>query len=473
MSDVTIITTFTKKGYEEYAHRMLSSFLEFISPDINFIVYVEDFIPDIRDPRVEYRDLNKASPQLISFKQKFSQFELARGIIRTENNKLTYDYNKDAVKFCHKVFCVTHGLLNSPTRYMFWLDADTVAKKPISSGFLLSFFSNSEYMCYLGRKHMHTETGFVGYDTHHPAHIKFVKSYESIYNSGEIFKLDAWHDCLALDVVRELFEKEGLITTNNISKDVDTATHPFVNTVLGEYMDHLKGFQRKKVGHSFQEDIIEKPMLIASSEKPKTVKRTERQVKTVKNIEYPVGISSGRYTQIIDLIREVKPSSIVEIGTWNGFRAMEMAKEALKYNRCVMYYGFDLFEFATDETDKEEKNVKPHYTMENVSRFLREFKNNNPGFNYRLIAGNTRETLSEMAVDFAFIDGGHSVETIQSDYVKLRKSKVVLFDDYYEGGIDTELYGCNKIVESLDHKVLPIADPVSGGGQTKLVVVGL
>ena len=48
-----------------------------------------------------------------------------------------------------------------------------------------------------------------------------------------------------------------------------------------------------------------------------------------------------------------------------------------------------------------------------------------------------------------------------------------MLDDWYEGGIDTEKFGCN--VPLLDDavagyfEVLPIADPVKDGGTVKMV----
>ena len=47
----------------------------------------------------------------------------------------------------------------------------------------------------------------------------------------------------------------------------------------------------------------------------------------------------------------------------------------------------------------------------------------------------------------------------------------VFFDDYYTGGIDTKRMGCNRVVEALRHEVLPVKDPVKGGGWTQMVRV--
>lgn len=457
---VTIFTTFNNKGYEQYGRNMLRSFVQYIPGDTRILCYVDGFAADFKHEAIEYRDLNASSEALGNFKRKFGKFELARGIVRRKDGQIVYNYNYDAYKFCHKVFCITHALLNAGARYAFWLDGDTLAKKQIPEGFFQSFLKNGEYTCYLGRSHMFSECGFVGYDTQHPQNENFVTAYEHIFNTGDIFNLNAWHDCEAYDVARKAFESAHLLTSHNISAHCADLMHPFINTVLGEYMDHLKGPQRKMAGRSFEADYKNPP--------PKPVASKNR---TITAAHSPTGMTRGRYAQINPLIAKVKPKTIVEIGTWNGYRAIEMAKEALKHQDKVTYYGFDLFEQANDQTDEAEKNVKPHYTKELVSKFLERFKSEHPGFDYVLTAGNTRETLKPMCVDFAFIDGGHSIETIEGDYEALKDSKVILFDDYYEGGIDIELYGCNRVIEKLNHQVLPIGDPVSGGGVTKFVVV--
>lgn len=115
----------------------------------------------------------------------------------------------------------------------------------------------------------------------------------------------------------------------------------------------------------------------------------------------------------------------------------------------------------------------PRCTKESVARTLDEFKRANPGFDFVLTVGDTRETLPKIAVDFAYIDGGRSLDAIRSAYEKLKASKVILFDDYFEGGSDAENSGCNNVVKNIAHKVLPVADPVSSGGVAKLAVTGI
>jgi len=151
-----------------------------------------------------------------------------------------------------------------------------------------------------------------------------------------------------------------------------------------------------------------------------------------------------------------------------------MAKEALKYSQTVHYYGFDLFETASRETDKAELNIKPHHSIESITQVLSNFAKNNNGFTFDLFKGNTNDTLFDLVIDLAFIDGGHSVNTIQNDYSYLKNSKVVVFDDYYmdKDIVDTSKWGCNTIVDQLDNMtIMPTFDCMPNIGYINLVVI--
>lgn len=173
-----------------------------------------------------------------------------------------------------------------------------------------------------------------------------------------------------------------------------------------------------------------------------------------------------RYEQLLNAVREKQPTAILEVGTWNGVRAQQM----LSLAPDAKYYGFDLFEDATPATDKEEMNVKAHYYRDMVLDRL-------TGFQAYLYKGNTRETLANFnePVDFVWLDGGHSVETIKSDWENIKRCLMpgawVFFDDYYTGPIDTTRFGCNEIIKDLKHEVLPHKDPVAGGGNVQMVRV--
>lgn len=185
-----------------------------------------------------------------------------------------------------------------------------------------------------------------------------------------------------------------------------------------------------------------------------------------------------RYDQLLPIIAHNKPKTIVEVGTWNGLRAIMMATEALKHQDTVHYIGFDLFEDATPETDEAEFNVKKPAKLADVRGRLKEFADKHEGFSFKLVKGNTREKLKAsraplrgQEIDLAFIDGGHSVETVQHDYDELaKKAKVIVCDDHYAEGVDTERFGCNKVIKDREFVVLPETDPIKGGGKVQMAV---
>jgi len=157
-----------------------------------------------------------------------------------------------------------------------------------------------------------------------------------------------------------------------------------------------------------------------------------------------------RYDNLILEVEKRKPKSIMEIGTWNGVHAAKMFSEAKKHNDNVIYYGFDLFEGRNDKINREEHNVKQIYNKNTVESHLKNEK-----VTYALFQGFSRDTVPEfipdMPIDFLYIDGGHSIQTIFDDWNNcqrlINKDTVVIFDDYYHHRSDT---GCNEVIDSID-----------------------
>tara|TARA_R110002020_G_scaffold3005_8_gene13921 strand:+ start:731 stop:1315 length:585 start_codon:yes stop_codon:yes gene_type:complete len=154
-----------------------------------------------------------------------------------------------------------------------------------------------------------------------------------------------------------------------------------------------------------------------------------------------------RYNCLAEEVAKLKPKTILEVGTHNGRSASIMLQEAVKHNPNVKYFGFDLFDEMTEKLAVEEHHGKRLPSMSIASQKL-------AAYNVAFFKGNTKDTLSEFTtdetVDFVFIDGGHSVETIQSDWNNIKRlisdSSVVVFDDYYQ---ETEEVGCKAVVDSL------------------------
>jgi hypothetical protein len=189
---------------------------------------------------------------------------------------------------------------------------------------------------------------------------------------------------------------------------------------------------------------------------------------------------------LADVIRHYKFSRILETGTWNGGRAIEMALAAFDNVDKVYYEGYDLFEDADEYTDATEMNTKPHNLYQAVDKRLNEFKKfvkekMNKDFEFKLVKGDTKQTLTEQKdFDIAYLDGGHSYDTVQHDYNMTKNISVVVFDDYFNKDADgkevvDEHKGTNKVFDAIDKKirkrVLPSSDPVKGGGITHLAVV--
>jgi len=184
-----------------------------------------------------------------------------------------------------------------------------------------------------------------------------------------------------------------------------------------------------------------------------------------------------RYQQVSRIVELVKPATIIEIGTWNGDHALIMAKAALKYRARLHYTGYDLFDTATDQTDQTEFNVRSHHSRAAVQAKLAAFQADNPGFTFDLVEGDTRSTLGDSVADFAYIDGGHSVETIGSDYAHLKRCGAIVFDDYYDFDAsgrrpDIDAVGCNRLLADIPHIVLPAFDELSTGGRILMAAAG-
>lgn len=162
----------------------------------------------------------------------------------------------------------------------------------------------------------------------------------------------------------------------------------------------------------------------------------------------------NRYGRLAEIIRAQNCRRIMEIGTWTGKQAERMTSEAAKHHAPgeVEYYGFDLFDLQDDDMFEKEfaKRARP---MAEVEERLAK-----TGARIQLFKGNTLSSLPENVpnlpkMDLIYIDGGHSLETIESDWRNVQplmhEDTVVVFDDYWEGRDDA---GCKAIVENIDRE---------------------
>lgn len=151
------------------------------------------------------------------------------------------------------------------------------------------------------------------------------------------------------------------------------------------------------------------------------------------------------------------PKNFLEIGVFCGVTARNTCDVLNKINgNNFTYVGIDLF---GNEKNTSADEIEPKFllnqkfsnpfknvyynlilrenlnSIESVKKLLKKYNNN-----IRLIAGDTNSVLKEIDlknVDFVFLDGGHSYQTVTNDleilYKTLKDNKVVvLCDDYGE-----------------------------------------
>ncbi len=194
--------------------------------------------------------------------------------------------------------------------------------------------------------------------------------------------------------------------------------------------------------------------------------RIKYLTKTVIRIFYYLLSNEKRYLNLLVLILIYRPKKILEIGVYNGRRSLQMIEAAKIFSKDVHYYGFDLFEDSNKSIIKRERS-KTASRINDILKLLSKHAK------VLLFKGFTKQTLKRFAkknkarVDFAFIDGGHKVETIASDYYYCKrickKKSIIVFDDFYSlNQPNTKKFGSNKIFFKLKDrqkiKLLPLED---------------
>ena len=164
----------------------------------------------------------------------------------------------------------------------------------------------------------------------------------------------------------------------------------------------------------------------------------------------------GKWGNIyLERISHHKPKNFLEIGVFCGVTARNTCDFLKEINgESFNYIGIDLFggekNNSTDEIEpkfllnqKFSNPLKNIYynlilrenlnSLKSVQKLLKKYNNN-----IKLIAGDTNSVLKEIDlknIDFVFLDGGHSYQTVYNDLTNLYahmkdKKKIILCDDY-------------------------------------------
>ena len=160
-----------------------------------------------------------------------------------------------------------------------------------------------------------------------------------------------------------------------------------------------------------------------------------------------------RYSDILLQVIKNRPKNILEIGIYKGKRSKEIIQAAKIFNNKVQFFGFDLFEMINENTIKDELSKKP-LTEKEI------YKNLSKYCDVRLFKGYSNITLPKIKnikMDFIFIDGGHKLSTIESDWENctslIKRGTIIIFDDYYLDNKElSRNFGCNRVVEKISDK---------------------
>ena len=164
----------------------------------------------------------------------------------------------------------------------------------------------------------------------------------------------------------------------------------------------------------------------------------------------------GKWGNIfLERLLKHNPKNVLEIGVFCGVTARNTCDFLNKINgNRFSYIGIDLFgnnqsknkdeiepTFLKDQKFSNPlKNIYYNYILKENLNSIKSVKKllNKYSDNVRLIAGDTNKVLKEIdlkTIDFTFLDGGHSYQTVINDlsilYSSMKdKKKIILCDDY-------------------------------------------
>jgi hypothetical protein len=257
----TVITSFHEEGLKQYAQRMVNTFEQHWPSDVDLIVCAENCRPQTARTNTRVYDLLSLSANCRGFVERHKNNPLAHGQAGPPdvwNPKKAFRWN--AVRFAYKVFSVALCANNISSGWMIWIDADTHTHSPVPLEWLETVCPETAMISYLGRgEKYHSECGWVAYNLDHPETRNFIADFVGMYNTDRIFDEREWHDSYIWDVVRKKYKDTNEFYNLNPSwTDKGLAGHPFINSELGRYMDHVKG-ERKVLGHSKAKEVVSHP----------------------------------------------------------------------------------------------------------------------------------------------------------------------------------------------------------------------
>ena len=458
---INFVTSFNEEIYTVVGHHLINSIKNNWEPSIKVTGYYHDFnVKNYIIKDINLKSLNKLEDYTTYLK-------VNKEHDGTENNTIPYNWHLDSLRWSHKVFALTEKAFelaeeSADAGWLIWIDADSLATKRLVPNDILSMLPKECDVVYKGIINhsdgtSYLDTSFIAFNLNKKPALDLLGDLRGAYISGEFLQYREWHDAFILERLLNIYQAHGM--------KIKTVEQ------IGDYIKHFEGID--KVTTSPIRDDKGNRLVALSKDKVSQ------------------DIMPSRYRQLADVIRHYKPKSIIEVGTWNGGRAIEMALAAFENQDEILYRGFDLFEDATSETDDEEFNLKAHNTQSAVIKRLQEFRakmmEKKKVFTFEIGKGNSKEILkdrTDLDADFVLIGGGNSIATAKSDYDNLKHNPIVVMDNFFREDEEKlnapEKYkGTNKVIDSLPKGkegqvrrwVIPSQDQVRNGGHTHIAVI--
>ena len=204
------------------------------------------------DSRIEILEFNEAVPNHRNFAAQLTEVVKLRA---------KDGFRWDVLRFSYKVFAIHYAFSNSDANRIIWIDADVFLHRTITEQDLAKLLPEGCDIAYLGRDHLqqydqyqsvlYPECGFMIFNQSSRTRA-FLNKFVKIYTDNAFVELNEWHDSYIfhkllndadfVDLKRFDICSLGLVPTRDLS-------HVFVCSVLGGFMDHLKG-GRKAVRQS-------------------------------------------------------------------------------------------------------------------------------------------------------------------------------------------------------------------------------
>lgn len=248
---ITVVTSFSPAGHEQYGRRFLQTFDQHFAGEIDLVVYAEEQFPHHHGGSLEVRSLFGID-LAVDFIEQFKDDKLASGreptpVWKSKDRADGYSFRTDAVKFCRKVFAITDAAdrllrARSEDQLLVWLDADVVTHARVPSRFFIDLLGDHD-VAYLGREGTHSECGFLTFRI--PAAVPLIERWQRFYADGTFLRAREWHDSYLFDLARAELHR---LRYRNLTPG--GRGHVWFQSPLAAHFDHLKGPSRKTLGYS-------------------------------------------------------------------------------------------------------------------------------------------------------------------------------------------------------------------------------